>query len=92
MNRIDEQVREIVTVQLGAEAVAPEARLLEELGAESADLLNLVAALEDRFAIEIAEEEIPGLATVADVQELVRARLAGGDVPPSPAGDPDPPR
>ena len=45
-----------VALQLGARTVQPGDRLIEELGAESADVLNLVATLEDRYQIEIDEE------------------------------------
>ena len=76
MSGIDEQVVEMVALQLGVAAVAAADRLVEELGAESADVLNLVANLEDRYDIEIAEEEIPELETVGDVLELVRRRVA----------------
>ncbi len=81
MSGIEAEILDLVALQLGARTVETGDRLVEELGAESADVLNLVATLEDRYGIEIDEEEIPGLATVADVRDLVRRRLAarGGD-------------
>lgn len=82
MSGIEKEILEIVALQLGAGAVRPADRLIEELGAESADLLNLVATLEDRYDVVIAEEEIPQLSTVAEVRDLVRRRLeAKGDQP-----------
>jgi acyl carrier protein len=72
------EILDLVALQLGADTVAPGNRLIEDLGAESADILNLVVALEDRYGIEIDEAEIPELFTVADVHELVRERLSGG--------------
>jgi acyl carrier protein len=75
MSGIEREIAELVALQLGAPAVEPGDRLVEELGAESADVLNLVATLEDRYEIEIDEEEIPRLSTVADVHRLVRRRL-----------------
>lgn len=75
MSEIERQILDLVALQLGADSVEPGDRLIEGLGAESADLLNLVAILEDRYEIEIDEEEIPRLATVADVHELVQRRL-----------------
>jgi len=62
----------LVAVQLGVPRVAPGDRLVEDLGAESADVLNLVATLEERSGITIAEEEIGDLATVHDLWERVR--------------------
>ncbi len=66
-----DEILEIVAVQLGASGVRRSDRLIEDLGADSADLLNLVVALEDRFAIAIGEEELAKLGSVEDVLELV---------------------
>ena len=82
MSGIEQEVVDLVAMQLGAAGVVPGDRLVEELGAESADVLNLVATLEDRYGIEIAEEEIPRLATVADVHGLVQQRLRERADPP----------
>ncbi len=75
MSGIEQEILDLVALQLGAATVEPGDRLVEELGAESADVLNLVATLEDRYEIEIDEEEIPQLSTVADVHHLVRRRF-----------------
>lgn len=82
MSELEQEILELVAVQLGARQVTSGDRLVEELGAESADLLNLVATLEDRFGIEIEEEEIPRLSTVADVHDLVERRLGERAGPP----------
>ena len=75
MSGTEQEILDLVALQLGAATVDAGDRLVEELGAESADVLNLVATLEDRYEIEIDEEEIPQLSTVADVQQLVQRRL-----------------
>lgn len=75
MSGIEQEILDLVALQLGARAVKSGDRLIEELGAESADVLNLVATVEDRYKIEIDEEEIPQLSTVADVHHLVQRRL-----------------
>ena len=75
MSGIEQEIVDLVAMQLGAHTVNPGDRLVEELGAESADVLNLVATLEDRYEIEIDEEEIPQLSTVADVHQMVHRRL-----------------
>lgn len=67
-------VQETVELIMGLEHVDPEDRLIEDLGAESADVVNLIAALEDRFGVAVAEEEIPELRTVADLQAMVKQR------------------
>lgn len=69
-------VTALVGRQLGVEAVGPDDQLVEDLDAGSADVLNLVAALEDRYGITIEEEELPDLRTVRDLYQRV---LAGSD-------------
>ncbi len=77
MNRSEvtiDDVRSLVCLQLGLRRVGEDDHLLSDLGAESADVVNLVAAVEDRFGVVIAEDEIPDLETVRDVFERVRGR------------------
>lgn len=69
-----DELLEVVRVQLGVAAVRPEHRFQEDLDAESTDLLNIVAAAEDRWGITIDEEELIELATVNDLFEMVRNR------------------
>jgi len=70
------EICETVAVQLGCRSVTPTDRLVEELGAESADVLNIAAALEDRYGILIDEEKLPDLQRVEDLHRLVAARRA----------------
>jgi acyl carrier protein len=69
-----DDVVELVRIQLGASDVQREDRFQEDLDAESADLLNIVAAAEDRWRITIGEEELIELRTVNDLLALVRRR------------------
>jgi acyl carrier protein len=69
------EVQDLVAVQLGRRRVAAEDRLLEDLGARSLDQVNVVAALEDRYGIEIGEHELPDLRTVADLHRCVLRHL-----------------
>jgi acyl carrier protein len=69
-----DEIRQLVGLQLGQDEVRPEDELQADLGAESADVANLVAVLEDRYGVEIDEEELPDLVTVADLYR----RVAGG--------------
>lgn len=71
-----EDIQAMVAQQLGRRRVAPEDRILETLGAESLDVVNLIAAVEDRYRIAIEEEEIPDIETVEDLYETVRRHLA----------------
>ena len=51
--------------------VVPGARLVEDLGADSLDLVEIVFALEDQFGREISETEVEKVGTVADVVALI---------------------
>jgi acyl carrier protein len=69
-----DELMELVRIQLGAEKIRPEDRFQEDLDAESADVLNIVAATEDRWGVIIEEEELSEIASVADLIALVRGR------------------
>lgn len=72
-----EELMEVIRTQLGATAVRSTSRFQEDLDAESADLLNIVAAAEDRWGITIGEEELAELTTVGDLLKLVQHRAGG---------------
>lgn len=76
-----EEITRLVGLQLGVAEVRLTDRLVEDLGAESADLMNLVATVEERYGIEIGEEEGARLRTVAElvglVDELLESRGTG---------------
>jgi len=68
-----EELAELVAVQLGRRRVEPTDRFVEDLGAESLDVVNIIAAVEDRYGVTIDESEVPDLATVADLRDRLRA-------------------
>lgn len=69
-----EKVKEIIVDQLGVEEeeVTPEAHFIEDLGADSLDIVELVMALEEEFGLEIADEEAEKMSTVNDAVEYIR--------------------
>jgi acyl carrier protein len=71
-------LREVMADRLGIapEQITPEARLVEDLGLDSLDAVELAIAVERRFEIEVAEEELARLQTVADMLALVESRTA----------------
>lgn len=73
---VADALREIMAARLGlpAEQIVPEARLVEDLGLDSLDAVELAIAVERRFNIEVPEEELTKLKTVADMLALVEAR------------------
>jgi len=72
-----ERVKNILVEHLGVDEdkVSPEARLVEDLGADSLDEVELVMAAEDEFAREITDDEAEGIKTVADVVALIALKL-----------------
>lgn len=66
-----EEVQRLVRLQLGVRAVKASDRFVEDLGAESADVANIVAAAEEKYGMEIKEAEIAHLSTISDLFELI---------------------
>ena len=70
---VAEKVKAIVVEQLGvaAEEVKPEASFVEDLGADSLDLTELIMAMEESFDIEIDDEEAQKILKVKDAIEYI---------------------
>jgi len=70
---IEQRVKDIIVEQLGvtADQVVPEAKFIEDLGADSLDTVELVMALEEEFGQEIPDEEAEKLQSVADVIKYI---------------------
>lgn len=66
---ITEKVTEIIVEQLGvsADQVKPESNLIDDLGADSLDAVELVMAVEEEFGIEVPDEEAEKLRSVGDI-------------------------
>ena len=73
MASIEEKVRDIVVTELGAspDKVVPEAKFVEDLGADSLDTVELVMAFEEEFGIEVPEEETDKLLSVGAVVSYI---------------------
>ncbi len=70
------KVKEIIVQNLSVdpEKVKPEASFIEDLGADSLDIVELVMAFEEEFDIEIPDEDAEKLRTVGDVYTYVEKR------------------
>ena len=70
---IEEKVKDIIVEQLGVnpEQVTPQAKFIEDLGADSLDTVELVMAFEEEFNVEVPDEEAEKLQTVGDVIKYI---------------------
>lgn len=71
------RLRELVKTQLGLEPeeVREEARILDDLGADSLDVVELVMVLEEAFDILVPDRDLEGLRTLGDVESYVAKRV-----------------
>jgi acyl carrier protein len=72
------KVRNIVAEQLGVDLaeVTPDARILDDLGADSLDVVEMVMSIEEAFDIEVPDQDVEELRTVADVERYVTRAIA----------------
>ena len=75
---VEEQVRKIIVEQLNVteEECVLEASFVDDLGADSLDLVELVMAMEDHFGIEISDEELMKIRTIQDAVNYIKKRLS----------------
>ncbi|MGM0623031.1 MAG: acyl carrier protein [Campylobacterota bacterium] len=68
-----EDVKEVVVEQLSVDAgeVKEDSKFVEDLGADSLDVVELVMALEEKFGIEIPDEDAEKIATVSDAVKYI---------------------
>lgn len=71
-----DDVKAIVVEQLNVnpEEVKAESKFTDDLGADSLDVVELIMALEEKFEIEIPDEEAEKISTVGDVVEYIEKR------------------
>ncbi|HQU27704.1 MAG: acyl carrier protein [Nitrospira sp.] len=73
---VEERVKKIIAEQLGVEEdeVVPEAKFVEDLGADSLDTVELVMALEEEFEIEIPDEDAEKIQTVSAAIDFIKEK------------------
>ena len=74
MSEVDDKVKKIIVDQLGvnADEVKPEAAFVEDLGADSLDLTELIMAMEEEFDIEIADDDAQKIVKVQDAIDYIK--------------------
>lgn len=73
-----DEIKKLVSMQLGVRDVKNNSLLAEELGAESADVANIVAVLEEKYQITVTEPDMAKIRTPADLFELVKKKQGEG--------------
>jgi acyl carrier protein len=76
VDEIDSRVRKLVAEFLGVDekVVKPEARITEDLEADSLDVVEMVMLIEEEFNFDITDDEAENVITVRDAIDLVRGR------------------
>lgn len=70
-----EKVKDIIVEQLGVDEgeIAMEASFIDDLGADSLDIVELIMALEEEFDLEIPDKEAEKITTVGDAVDYIKA-------------------
>jgi len=73
-----EKIIEIISKQLRTDAgeITAETSIMEDLGADSLDIVELLMAIEDDFDIKVPDEDVPNLKTVGDIASYVESHKA----------------
>ena len=73
---LEERVGEIIVEQLGCTQgeVVPEASFIDDLGADSLDIVELVMAMEEAFGVEIPDEDAERIQTIGDAVSYLRGK------------------
>ena len=76
---LEQRISEMIIEQLGAtkEEIVPEASFIDDLGADSLDIVELVMAMEETFDIEITDDDAEKIQTIGDAVAYLRHRLEG---------------
>ena len=76
---LEQRISEMIIKQLGAtkEEIVPEASFIDDLGADSLDIVELVMAMEETFDIEITDDDAEKIQTIGDAVAYLRHRIEG---------------
>ena len=74
---LERRVQEIIVEQLGvsAEEAVPEASFIDDLGADSLDIVELVMAMEEEFDVEIPDEDAEKISTIGAAVQYLKDKL-----------------
>lgn len=77
MSKIESKVRQIIVRQLDVseDEVVPEASFIDDLGADSLDLVELVMAMEEEFDVEIPDDDAENIRVVQDALNYIQRQV-----------------
>ncbi len=75
---LEDRISELIVDQLGVtkEEIVPEASFIDDLGADSLDIVELVMAMEEEFDIEISDEDAEKIQTIGDAISYLKSQVA----------------
>ncbi len=77
VKKVFDRIKTIIVDQLGIDGnkVTPESSFIDDLGADSLDMVELIMAIEEEFEIEVPEEEAENITTVADAMNYISSKI-----------------
>lgn len=75
---LEEKIKAIIIEQLDIteEECVPEAAFIDDLGADSLDIVELIMAMEDHFGLEISDDDLEKIRTVKDITDYIKERTS----------------
>ncbi len=77
MDEVEKKVVDLIAevlVDVNKDNIQLDSKIVEDLGAESLDIYDMIALLEDEFSMEISDEEVEKIQTVQDVADFIKAQ------------------
>lgn len=76
-----EKITQILVEQLGVDEseVTPESNFIDDLGADSLDVFQIVIAIEEQFDIEISDQEAENIRTVGEAMKYIKSKMGQED-------------
>jgi len=79
MNTVEERLRKVLSKELKVDSsqIKENSSLADDLGVDSADMVDLLFAIEDEFKIEISDEEVEGYQVFGDIVKRIEEKIEG---------------
>jgi len=76
--QIEEKIKAVIVEQLNIteEECVPDAAFIDDLGADSLDIVELIMAMEDHFGLEISDDDLAKIRTVKDITDYIKGKLS----------------